>query len=277
MEHAPATCILCHCPNRSLLFQKEEWTVFRCSHCGLGFLDPRPNQEELNKIYKKSYFQNQYDQGLKLESPEMKRRITQEDHRIKFFRLYKKRGRVIDLGCGLGYFLLACRMHGYDVAGVDISDYAASYVENELKIPIKIGTLEEIKFENASIDIITMWHFLEHTSNPVDYLKKVATWLKPDGLLVVDVPNYEGTDAQKTWNEWVGWQLPYHFSHFTPKTLTDILLECGFKTIRTKDYHSEYIKNHLKRIPGISLLARLIAKGFSGCYRRLHLPPLSPI
>ncbi len=264
MERAPATCILCHSSHRSLLIQKEGWTIFRCHHCGLGFLDPRPNPAELDTIYKERYFQDQYGQGLLPGTPEMKRRISQEDHRIKFFRSYKKRGQIVDLGCGLGYFLYACRQSGYDVVGVDISDYAASYVAGELKIPVKVGTLEEIRFETASLDIVTMWHFLEHTSNPVDYLAQVALWLKPDGLLVIDVPSYEGTDAQKTWSEWVGWQTPYHFFHFTPKTLKDLLSICGFTTIRTKDYHSEYIKNHLKRVPGISLFARLIAKGFSG-------------
>lgn len=247
-----------------MLIQEGEWTILQSSNCGLGFLDPRPSQEEFNEFYKRNYFQIQYGQGLKVGSPEMKRRITQEDHRIKYFRSYKKHGRVLDLGCGLGYFLFACRKHGYDVAGVDVSDYAASYVRDELKIPVKIGPIEEIEFKNASFDVVTMWHFLEHTSNPGDYLKKASAWLKSDGLLVVDVPNYAGTDAQKTWGDWVGWQLPYHFFHFTPKNLTDILLKHGFKVIRTKDYHSEFMKNNLKRIPIISLFARLIAKVFSG-------------
>ena len=264
MERAPGTCILCGCQNRSLLFQKEEWTVFRCCHCGLAFLDPRPTQAELGTLYKQCYFHEQYGQGLAVESLEMRRRISQEDHRVKFFRPYKKNGRVVDCGCGLGYFLHACRFYGYDVSGVDISDYASSYVKDVLRIPIQVGGVDEIQFENASIDVVTMWHFLEHTSNPRDYLKQVALWLKPGGLLVVDVPNYRGTDAQKYGNHWVGWQVPYHLFHFTPETIKDLLAACGFITIRTKDYHSEYIKNSLKRISGISLFARLIAKGFSG-------------
>ncbi|MDO9565364.1 MAG: class I SAM-dependent methyltransferase [Candidatus Desulfaltia sp.] len=218
----------------------------------------------MKQLYQSSYFNDQYDQGLKIDSTEMKRRISQEDHRVKFFRKYKKGGRVIDIGCGRGYFLHTCRLFGYDVEGVDISDDAASYIINELKIPVKIGSVDKIDFENASIDVITMWHFLEHTTNPRDYLKKIRGWLKPDGLLVIDVPNYEGTDAQKTWAEWQGWQLPYHLYHFTPYTLESMLAKHGFKSISTKDYHSEYIKNTLKQIPVISLFSRLIAKRYSG-------------
>jgi len=211
--------------NRTILIQHGKWTVYKCANCGLGFLDPRPEQRELNQLYQSSYFNSQYDQGLKVD---------------------------------------ACRIFGYDVEGVDISDDAASYIINELKIPVKIGAVDKIDFENASIDVITMWHFLERTTNPRDYLKKIRDWLKPDGLLVVDVPNYEGTDAQKTWAEWQGWQLPYHLYHFTPYTLESMLAKHGFKIIRSKDYHSEYIKEKLKQIPVISSFARLIAKRYSG-------------
>lgn len=264
MERAPSHCILCNSPNRSVLIRKGDWIAFKCDNCGLGFLDPRPDCVELSQFYTDRYFQDHYGNGLKLNSLEMKRRVSQEDHRIKFFRSLKKNGRLVDIGCGMGYFLYASRMYGYDVEGVDISDYAASYIMQELKIPVRIGSIEEIDFEDQSVDMIAMWHFLEHTPSPEDYLKKAWVWLKPGGFLIVDVPNYEGTDAKKTWAEWSDWDLPYHLYHFTPNALKTMLSKHGFKIIRTKNYHSEYIKNKLKQIPGISLFARLIAKGFSG-------------
>ena len=55
------------------------------------------------------------------------------------------------------------------------------------------------------------------------YIEKARRWLKPDGILVVDVPNYMGTDARKMWDHWTGWSLPYHFYHFTPETLKRLL------------------------------------------------------
>jgi len=160
----------------------------------------------------------------------------------------------------MGYFLYACRKYGYEVEGQDVSDDSASYVRSELKIPVITGQIEEIDIKDNSMDVITMWHALEHTPDPRKHLKKARMWLKPDGLLIVDVPNYEGTDAQKMWNGWSGWSLPYHLYHFTPDTLVSMLERHGFKIIRTKNYHSEYIKEKLKRIPVISLFARLIDK-----------------
>lgn len=264
MERAPSKCILCNSSRRTLLFQEGEWTVYKCAECGLGFLDPRPDQDELQNLYGNDYFSSHYDEGLKIDSPEMKRRISQEDHRVKFFRGLKRHGKVLDIGCGMGYFLYACRIYDYEVEGMDVSDDSASYVRNELKIPVTTGSIEKINFKDDSIDIITMWHILEHTPDPRKHLKKARRWLKPDGLLIVDAPNYEGTDAQKMWNSWSGWSLPYHLYHFTSDTLVSMLEKHGFKIIRTKDYHSEYIKEKFKRIPVISLFARLIAKRYSG-------------
>jgi SAM-dependent methyltransferase len=246
------------------MIQRDRWTVFKCGECGLGILDPRPDREELRKLYEKDYFDSQYREGIQPDSPEMRRRISQEDHRIRFFRKFKGGGSVVDIGCGMGYFLYAARQAGYNVAGVDISDHAAAYVMKNLQIPVRIGHIDTIDLQESSVDVITMWHFLEHTDDPRLYIAKVSRWLKPEGLLVIDIPNYEGTDAQKTWSNWVGWQLPYHFYHFTPGTLSLLLSQHGFKIIDKKDYHSEHVKEKLRKIPVVSLFARLIAKAWSG-------------
>jgi 2-polyprenyl-3-methyl-5-hydroxy-6-metoxy-1,4-benzoquinol methylase len=264
MERAPEKCILCGSPSRLPMIQQGGWTVYKCGGCGLGVLDPRPDHEELRELYEKDYFDSQYREGIKPDSPEMRRRISQEDHRIRFFRKFKREGSVVDIGCGMGYFLYAARQAGYNVAGVDISDHAAAYVMKVLQIPVKIGHIDAIDLQASSIDVITMWHFLEHTDDPRLYIAKVSRWLKPDGLLVIDIPNYEGTDAQKTWSNWVGWQLPHHFYHFTPSTLALLLSQHGFEIIDKKDYHSEHVKEKLQKIPVVSLFARLIAKAWSG-------------
>jgi SAM-dependent methyltransferase len=264
VERVKDECILCGVTSRLPLIEQGSWRVHRCASCGLGFLDPRPDAEELSRLYAADYFLSQYDGGLKTGSPGLKRRIAQEDHRVRFFRRMKKRGHVLDVGCGMGYFLQACREAGYDVSGIDISEDSASYVRNELGIAVRTGPIEHIGIPDGTIDIITMWHFLEHTPDPRIYLERARRWLKKDGLIIVDVPNYEGTDARKTWESWKGWQLPFHLYHFTPGTLTALLARHGFRTIRTKDYLSEYVKEKLAAIPLINLVSRPVARLFSG-------------
>ena len=264
MERAEKNCILCGSPGRSLLFQQGEWSVYRCNGCGLGVLDPRPDTEELNELYRSSYFQSHYDRGLKPGSQEIKRRFSQEMHRVRFFRGIKKTGRLLDIGCGMGYFLAACRNFGYEVEGMDISADSAAYIRDELKIPITVGTADKIDYPPASFDVVTMWHFLEHARDPVTYLRKTGKWLKQDGIIVVDVPNYEGTDAKKMWDHWSGWSLPYHLYHFTPDAQRRLLEKCGFETIRDKDYLSEYVKERIDSTVLLRPFSRIVARLFSG-------------
>jgi len=205
-----------------------------------------------------------YDRGIDPDTPEFKKRLSQETHRVRFFRHIKRKGRVLDIGCGNGYFLAACRSKGYDVQGLDISDWAAKYASQKLGLPVVTGEMNEVQFPAKSFDIITMWHFLEHAPDPRQTLLKVINWLNKDGILTIDVPNYMSTDSRKTWENWVGWSLPYHFYHFTPQALKRMLETCGFRVVKTKDYHSDSVKMKLKRILVLRPFARLIARLYSG-------------
>ena len=264
MERAPKSCVLCGSLDREPLIEKNSWQVYRCSSCGLGFLDPLPSRDQIENLYRREYFSERYDDGLDPDSPQFRRRIRGDKHRTRFIKPIKGDGRLLDIGTGYGYFLAACRKEGYEEMGLDISGWAAQYAIKKLGIPITIGQMDSVTFPSHSFDIITMWHFLEHTPDPHLTLQKSKTWLKEDGILVIDVPNYEGTDAKHKWQEWVGWSLPYHFWHFTFESLTQLLHRHGFRVIKSKDYHSDVVKEKLRRIPVVNLFARLIAKMYSG-------------
>jgi 2-polyprenyl-3-methyl-5-hydroxy-6-metoxy-1,4-benzoquinol methylase len=264
VENAPKHCILCGNANRFPLFEREPWHVYACCRCGLGFLDPRPSQKDLKNLYNDEYFDQNYDKGADPDTPEFRKMLSLKSSHIRFFRRHKPKGRLLDIGCGYGYFLAACREKGYDVQGLDISDWAVRYATDKLLLPVAVGDPGDHALFQKEFDVITMWHFLEHTPDPHGALRSAKAWLKKDGLLVAEVPNYEGTDARKRWHNWEGWCLPHHLWHFTEKTLTMLLRMHSLRTIRTKDYHSDYVKNRLKRIPVVGLFARNIAKRYSG-------------
>lgn len=263
MNGGSKACPACGGSSRQPLFSQGQWTVFKCVECGLGELDPRPGPDEISALYRDAYFVKRYDEGLKPGTPAMLKRLSGEAHRLRFIRPFMKKGRILDIGCGRGYFLLACRERGYDVQGFDVSEEGAEYVRSRLGIPVRTGKMEGA-FEDRSFDAVTMWHSLEHAPDPAGCLEAAARWLKPGGVLVIDVPDYTGTDARMKWEKWENWDLPYHFYHFTPKALESLLARFGFHVVRRKRYHSEVIRARLHKVPGLSLIARPIAKLFPG-------------
>ena len=257
-------CIVCGGTKRSPLYNKNQWRLYKCDQCSLGVLDPQPSTEQLQNLYTKEYFESHYQENLLLNSAQLRHRLKQENHRIRFFRKFKKAGSILDIGCGRGYFLLACSRKAYCVQGTDISDAAAAHVRSEFGIPVCVGELKSIELAKASFDVITMWHSLEHTADPNLYIRTAHEWLKSDGILVVDVPNYEGYDARKFWDKWEHWDLPFHFYHFTPGSIIFLLEKHGFKVIKKKKYLSEYVKMNLENRAIPSFLARIIARFYSG-------------
>ena len=145
-----------------------------------------------------------YDRSL------LNRFMFQPSYRMFLEELYAWRKDIdepfdlLDIGCGYGYFLAACREKGYEVQGLDISDWAVRYATEKLRLPVAVGDLGNHALFQKEFDVITMWHFLEHTPDPHGALRSAKAWLKKDGLLVVEVPNYQGTDAQKRWQDWEG-------------------------------------------------------------------------
>lgn len=264
MENAPGECIICGSKEKRLLLKQGQWEIYACNPCGFGFLDPRPSREELSSLYGPKYFKEHYDMGLDPGSPEFRKMLSLKTSHIRFFRNIKPRGRILDVGCGNGYFLAACREKGYDVQGLDVSNLAVRYNTETLGISTILGDLENVELPAKCFDIITMWHFLEHAPDPRTAIEKAKSWLKADGILVVDVPNYQGTDARKRGENWEGWQAPHHLWHFTRHTLAKLLQTHDFAVIRTKTYHSEVIKETLGIVPFLKPFARLIAKMFSG-------------
>ena len=211
MGREKKTCPLCGGTRRERLIRKGDWFVYRCLSCGLGFLDPRPSDPEVSALYGETYFADQYDRGIDPRTPAFRKRLRLESHRIRFFRSLKGKGSILDMGCGNGYFMAACRERGYRVMGLDLSEWAVTYVKETLGIEALSGHLDRIHLPGRRFDIVTLWHVLEHSRDPAKVIIRAGRWVKEDGIVVLEVPNYEGTDAQRLWEDWVGWQLPYHF------------------------------------------------------------------
>jgi len=77
-------CILCGGNNYTPIYSRDKWKIYKCNICGLGFLNPKPDENELSKLYQREYFKTINNEKCKVNSAEMKKRLAQETHRLRF-------------------------------------------------------------------------------------------------------------------------------------------------------------------------------------------------
>ena len=125
------------------------------------------------------------------------------------------KGLILDIGAGTGEFLSVAQKDGWKTIGVEPSDKAkgiakskgVSFVENTSEL------------ESNSCDVISMWHVLEHVPNLDEQIKELKRLLKPNGTLIVAVPNFKSFDAKHYGNFWAAYDVPIHFWHFSKKAI----------------------------------------------------------
>jgi SAM-dependent methyltransferase len=132
--------------------------------------------------------------------------------------------RVLDAGAGRGNLLPALEARGYTAEAIDSSPRGTAVV--------RAGIEEHTA---AGLDGVVLWHVVEHLTDPADALRRVHGWLRPDGVVVVGVPNIASFQARIAGAEWFHLDLPRHRAHFTPRGLGDLLTRSGFAPERT--YH----------------------------------------
>ena len=191
---------------------------------GLIYVDPVPfeNTEEFYKTeYRKSY------KGVHQPKPKHVYRAGNVALQ-RFSRLSKllfQGARCLDAGSSSGEFVYLLRKRGFDAHGVEANLPYAEYSQKELGISVCISPFSEYQSDKR-FDLITMFHVLEHLENPVRDLSSLAGFLKPDGKLVIEVPNILYPDMSFT-HKW----HPGHLFSFTDQTLSMLLEKSGFKVI----------------------------------------------
>ncbi len=133
-------------------------------------------------------------------------------------------GKILDIGAGTGDFLLAAKNHGWEVYGAE-PNLNARKLAAEKSLQLQVDTS---KFPSHNFDVITMWHVLEHVPDLEKQIKELHRLLKPDGLLIIAVPNFRSYDAQRYKENWAAYDVPRHLYHFSPKALNKFFATTGF-------------------------------------------------
>ncbi len=236
-------CAICESDDAETLWAMDsfgygESVLRRCKRCGLLYYSPRLTEPVLKGIY--SGTSDAYDYAHYLA--ERHRAMRRAGRCLKLIRRFggtSTAGRLLDVGCGHGFYLQVARQHGWEAVGVEPAEPVAEFARRQFGLQVVTGDFEHAELE-PPFDVIMFHHVLEHLRHPKQALRKANQLLRDGGLLLLSVPNAASLSARLAGREWV-WFGELHLYHFTPTTMSRLLEMCGFKPIHTETHHGRML------------------------------------
>ena len=211
-----------------------DYELARCEACGTAVtLAPAPPQ---------AHESGAYGGG----APRLSKLVTPLLRRFDEQRLKGLRdagalppGRLLDIGAGRGRFVAQARAAGWYAHGIEPSRRG---VEGAKAIGIELvqGDIDDATVPPGSLDAATLWHVLEHVEDPGAALERIASWLRPGGLLLVGVPNLASVQARVGGARWYHLDVPRHRTHFTVRGLEALLRAHGFEPVLAQHVLAEH-------------------------------------
>ena len=143
--------------------------------------------------------------------------------------LSNHKGALLDIGAGTGNFCETSKQNSWDVYGVEPNEKA-----REIAAKKNIFLHQSIEdFKGQQFDVVTLWHVLEHLPDLENTITAIQKLLKPNGVLIVAVPNYNSFDAKHYKRFWAAYDVPRHLWHFSQKSMSKLFSE-NMKLLKTK-------------------------------------------
>jgi 2-polyprenyl-3-methyl-5-hydroxy-6-metoxy-1,4-benzoquinol methylase len=231
-------CILCNYDTSKIIADElrsgEKRNIYYCEECELGILDDNQSEEELKKFYDEEYRKKA---GPKLNQATNPQELFDVDSRFQENRInlikdkLNKNMKLLEVGCSAGMFLFHVRNYVKEVIGIDYDSESAKFASEKCECKTYTTDIEETDLEKNNFDAICFFQVLEHVKDPNNFIKKLKEYLKPDGIIFIEVPNLYDSLAY-------AYDLPnhkkfyYHSAHlwyFTKKSLKLLLEKAGFE------------------------------------------------
>lgn len=225
-------CILCNASSFHIVHRKDQWQYLSCRNCNLVSVHPRPTSQEVTRHYE-DYLPTQSKEIEQWKS--MMRVVIDKSANLVESRVKNRKGRLLDIGCGYGFFLQEMKVRGWKVEGLEIAEVGREYTKDKWAIPVHSQPLEDLALSPNLFDAITLFYVIEHIIDPLTLLKEVKRILKPAGLVLLRWPHSTplvkmlGPLSQKL----DLYHTPYHLYDFSPKTIKILLNLGGFEKIET--------------------------------------------
>lgn len=211
-------------PGKDFFLTGEAFDIVKCHECGFRFTNPRPKSEDLGKYYESTDYISHSDsrKGLFASVYQLVRKYTLS-RKLALISKFQQKGEILDIGCATGQFLNYMAEHGWSATGIEPDEKTRAHAISEYGL--KVFPEEQLNIlEKSSFDVITMWHVLEHVSELNARMEQLKNLLKPQGTLIIAVPNCNAYDAKIYGEFWAGYDLPRHLYHFAKEDMK-LLLE----------------------------------------------------
>jgi len=226
-------CPLCRERAAHLWRKVETFLLVRCATCSLVYLGNPPDERALYEEYYSGQEPALADYRPDSGNSALAELAAINQQRIRIIRKMKPSGRLLDVGCGRGFFLTMAESVRYRASGIDVSERAVAYASSIVHAEASTGSLQTLVTEGEQFEIITAWHVLEHFPDPLGELNRIRSLLSPGGLLFVEVPNLRSLRFMLAREKWRGGDHPrYHRTFFTAHTLRLMLEKARFKNVR---------------------------------------------
>lgn len=195
---------------------------------------PKPSVEDLPGYYKsEDYISHTNSKRNIFEKVYHQVREISLKKKLKLIESFQPKDKtLLDIGCGTGAFLKVAKDNGWTIYGVE-PDQDARAIANSITGNTIYNTNQLSKFEDHTFDVITLWHVLEHLPNLKEQVSLFKRLLKPEGTLVIAVPNYKSYDASYYKNFWAAYDVPRHLWHFSQTAIKRLFQKENMKVVKT--------------------------------------------
>ena len=207
---------------------KSVYQVKQCKRCGLARTFPFPEKNEIALSYGRGAYNPVKKLGVKALEV-----LAKVSERIKLRRLsYLTQGRnLLDVGSGNGRFVRVANDQGWNAYGYE--PYQEASVPPKYRDRFFRGRLGDLPLKEGAVDVVTMWHVLEHIPDPQMALQSVRKYLKEDGVLLIAVPNIQSFLVKVARGWWYHLDVPRHLWHFSPESVSATLVSAGYEVTGT--------------------------------------------
>ena len=261
VRHLVKACLVCQGAKLYYLFSIFDHRIVRCDDCGLLFINPQPSDDELSRIYGAGYFLGSNTETGRQTVSEIKQATAQLY--LSEIRRYRgcKSGRLLEVGCGDGDFLVSAEADGWQVTGVDFSAAACEKTRRRLKNgEVLCGELQPFQLPAEQFDLCVISDVIGHVRSPLDFLREIHRVLKPGGTLFIATPSTDSWSARFMRQKWMEFKAD-HLAYFDRQTLQTALFKSGFQDVIVepgwKILNFDYVKMHFERFP-VPLLTPIV-------------------